>query len=72
MKESAGAANITVITILLIGLVALAGAILIPRLTKNTAKVSCCTENGGTWSKGKCIEIKGLKYDEEGYKNCIK
>ena len=47
MKEAAGEANMTVITIVLIGLVAAAGAILIPNLLTNMAKRSACSEAGG-------------------------
>ena len=55
MKEAAGEANMTVITIILIGLVAAAGAVLIPNLLKSTNK-SCCASAGGTWnsSTGTC------------------
>ena len=56
MKEATGEANMTVITIVLIGLVAAAGAIFIPRLINNMKAQSCCSENGGTFNKntGKC------------------
>ena len=54
MKEAAGEANMTVITIVLIGLVAAAGAIFIPRLLGSLKARSCCTEYGGTWSGSKC------------------
>ena len=52
MKEAAGEANMTVITIVLIGLVAAAGALFIPRLIDNMKAQSCCTEQGGTFNKG--------------------
>ncbi len=55
MKESAGEANVTVITIVLIGLVAAAGALIIPSLMRNTSKSSCCQSAGGTWTNGKCM-----------------
>ena len=51
MKEAAGEANMTVITIVLIGVVAAAGAVFIPRLIKNMKGRSCCTEYGGTFQK---------------------
>ena len=54
MKEAAGEANMTVITIVLIGLVAAAGAVFIPRLLDNMKARSCCTESGGTWQNAKC------------------
>lgn len=55
MKEAAGEANMTVITIVLIGVVAAVGAIFIPRLLDNMKARSCCTEYGGTWGEnGRC------------------
>ena len=54
MKEAAGEANMTVITIILIGLVAAAGAVLIPNLLKSTNKQSCCAYAGGTWENNAC------------------
>lgn len=71
MKESAGEANMTVITIVLIGLVAAAGAILIPNLLNGMAKKACCNSYGGTWESNKCktIDAKGTKEDvqEQSY-----
>lgn len=54
MKESAGEANMTVITIVLIGLVAAAGAILIPSLLTNMKARSCCQQMGGVVDGGNC------------------
>jgi len=51
MKEAAGEANMTVITIVLIGVVAAVGAILIPRIMKTMKAKSCCLELGG-WVSG--------------------
>ena len=59
MKESAGEANMTVITIVLIGLVAAAGAIIIPNLLNSTKKSSCCQSNGGIWANGRCTNSAG-------------
>ncbi len=68
MKEAAGEANMTVITIVLIGVVAAVGAFLIPRLMNQMNAKSCCQENGGYVSGAKCIggalnnqNIKGLQ-----------
>ena len=58
MKEAAGEANMTVITIVLIGLVAAAGAILIPNLLKSMKMRSACSELGGTLSGSTCT-VKG-------------
>ena len=54
MKEASGEANMTVITIVLIGLVAGVGAILIPSMLESTNKKACCTSAGGTWNNGSC------------------
>lgn len=54
MKEAAGEANMTVITIVLIGVVAAVGAIFIPRILNGIESKSCCTETGGVWFKNNC------------------
>lgn len=60
MKEAAGEANMTVITIILIGVVAVIGGIFVPRLLASMDARSCCTENGGQWKDGAC-SIANLK-----------
>lgn len=55
MKEAAGEANMTVITIVLIGVVAAVGAILIPSLLTNMSARSCCQQMGGTVDGGNCV-----------------
>lgn len=57
MKEATGEANMTVITVVLIGLVAAVGAVLIPNLLKGTSKRSECQMNGGVWENGSCKRI---------------
>lgn len=54
MKEAAGEANMTVITIVLIGLVAAAGAVLIPNLLDNMQKTSVCNNLGGKRTGDSC------------------
>ena len=54
MKEAAGEANMTVITIVLIGVVAGVGALIVPKILTGIEKKSCCTENGGVWFKNAC------------------
>lgn len=54
MKEAAGEANMTVITIVLIGLVAAAGAVLIPNLLTNTSDQTDCAAAGKIWYNGTC------------------
>ena len=54
MKESAGEANVTVITIVLIGIIAAIATPLITNLMKSTEKSSRCAAKGGVWRNGKC------------------
>ena len=67
MKEAAGEANMTVITIVLIGLVAAAGAILIPRLLSGSTNQACCTQAGGYWENGAC-----KNHNVTNYNACVK
>ena len=80
MKESAGEANMTVITIVLIGLVAAAGAIIIPNLLNSMSKKACCNSYGGTWKTGTGCVVKDTNgadkpvaegtYWNDAYKKC--
>lgn len=72
MKESAGEANMTVITIVLIGLVAAAGALIIPNLITSMKQKSCCTSAGGTWSKNRCAAGGNTSYSADEYTSCVK
>lgn len=47
MKEAAGEANITVITITLIGVVIAVSSVIIPRLLDNVQKKAICNERMG-------------------------
>ena len=69
MKEAAGEANMTVITIVLIGVVAAAGAILIPRIMGSLDKKSCCTESGGTWYRNACYNTTQCSMQANGRVN---
>lgn len=71
MKESAGEANMTVITIVLIGLVAAAGALIIPNLITSMKQKSCCTNAGGTWSNNKCEAGGNTSYSAKEYTTCL-
>lgn len=71
MKESAGEANMTVITIVLIGLVAAAGALVIPNLITSMKKKSCCTQAGGTWSGNECKASGNDSYSDTEYTACL-
>ena len=54
MKEAAGEANMTVITIVLIAIVLAVGTLLVNRLMRSTQDKSCCAEAGGYWQNGVC------------------
>lgn len=71
MKESAGEANMTVITIVLIGLVAAAGALIIPNLITSMKQKSCCTNAGGTWSNNGCTAGGNTSYSDTEYSACL-
>ena len=58
MKEAAGEANMTVITIVLIGVVAAVGLLLIPKLMNNIKAKSCCTDAGWYVSGSMCCNPK--------------
>lgn len=55
MKEAAGEANMTVITIVLIAIVLGVGTIVVNRLMSGTSKKSCCTNIGGKVTGNYCI-----------------
>ena len=55
MKEAAGEANMTVITIILIGVIAAVAIPLIDGLMTNTQKRTECHESGGYWEDGNCV-----------------
>ena len=72
MKEAAGEANMTVITIVLIGVVAAVGLVLVPRLMTNVKKKSCCTDAAGSWTGSACTNAAGsTTYNKTEYNNCI-
>lgn len=54
MKEAAGEANMTVITIVLIAIVLAVGTVIVNNVMSNTKKRSCCQTAGGTVSGNKC------------------
>ena len=73
MKEAAGEANMTVITIILIGVIAAIAIPLVTSLMSNTAKRTCCTDNGGVWRNGACTEGSNNQnlFNEESYNRCV-
>ncbi len=71
MKEAAGEANLTVIAIVLIAIVAAVATPLIGNMMKGTAKKSCCLESGGKWSGNNCTDGGNGTYDSATYQDCI-
>ncbi len=62
MKEAAGEANMTVVTILLIAIVSAVGTVVIRNMMTNTKNKSCCLDIGGEIQKGKCM-VDGQQVD---------
>lgn len=55
MKEAAGEANMTVITIVLIAIVLGVGTLIVNGMMNNTKNSSACSACGGVWKGGKCV-----------------
>ena len=76
MKEAAGEANMTVITIVLIAIVLAVGTLIVNNLMKNTGKSSACQSAGGYWKGGKCckddncVTTLTCKDDDDGNWTC--
>lgn len=68
MKEASGEANMTVITIVLIGVVAAIATPLVNSLMTNAKKSSCCQANGGVWNNGMCYA--SCDTNNKGNKTC--
>ena len=60
MKEAAGEANMTVITIILIGVIAAVAIPIVNNAMKTTALKGCCNTAGGQWG-GKDCDFSALK-----------
>ena len=59
MKEASGEANLTVVTIILIGVIVAVVTPLITNLMKNTEERTNCLNDGGTWENGQCSKGAG-------------
>ena len=64
MKEASGEANLTVITIILIGVVVAIAVPLVNSLMSTSAVRACCTDAGGTWGNNQCT-IDGAVVDRD-------
>ncbi len=71
MKEAAGEANMTVITIILIGVIAAIAIPLVTSLMSNTAKRTCCSDAGGVWKNNTCTSGGGNVYNSADYSTCV-
>lgn len=74
MKEAAGEANMTVITIVLIAIVLGVGTIVVNSLMESTKNKSCCSSLGGEIVNGSCVwtRIDGTEASakvEDGWTN---
>ena len=57
MKEASGEANLTVVTIILIGLIVAVATPIINSMMTNTAKRTCCQNYGGVWEGNSCYSV---------------
>lgn len=64
MKEAAGEANMTVITIILIAAIVAVATPLISNVMKTSQKRTCCLDAGGTYTGGKCTGGDTATYTE--------
>lgn len=61
MKEAAGEANMTIVTIVLIAIVLGAGTLIVTNIVngmKNNNSTKC-SEKGGAWNGKACLDING-------------
>lgn len=63
MKEAAGEANMTVVTIILISVVVAVVTPIITSMMGNTAKRTCCMDAGGYFKSGKCYDNNNSEID---------
>lgn len=70
MKEAAGEANMTVITIVLIAIVLGVGTLIVNSMMNSSKNSTACTSCGGYWEGGKCYEKKGSSTTID-YKACL-
>ena len=55
MKEAAGEANMTVITIVLIAIVLGVGTLIVNNMMNSSKNSTACTACGGEWKGGQCV-----------------
>ncbi len=62
MKEAAGEANLTVIAIILIGVIAAVVTPMINSYLTTSARKGCCTNAGGYWAAGSTGNTERCRY----------
>lgn len=74
MKEAAGEANMTVITIVLIAIVLGIGTVVVTSLMNSNKNSTACQACGGVWEGGQCLKIgtdgKGMTGQLVNYSSC--
>ena len=55
MKEASGEANMTVVTIILIGIIVAVATPLVTNMMNNTKQRAECMNDGGYWENGTCV-----------------
>lgn len=63
MKEAAGEASMTGITIALIAIVAVVATPIIRSVVSTTKKSACCQSLGGQWENGACTGVQNFSTD---------
>ena len=74
MKEAAGEANMTVVTIILITAIVAVVTPIVMSTISNSGKRTCCTNGGAIWSGSSCYYVtssgaKDAKVEETTYWN---
>jgi len=70
MKEAAGEANMTVITIVLIAIVLGVGTLIVNSMMDNSKKSTECTSSGKVWYGGACYESSKCTLGTDGKYTC--
>ncbi len=60
MKEAAGEANMTVVTIILIGIIVAVATPIINGMMENTSKKASCMNEGKCWTNNSCNECGSI------------
>lgn len=66
MKEATGEANMTIVTVVLIGIITLVAVPIVTGLINSTKNRACCVNNGGTFQGGKCVDAAGNDVPMDG------